>query len=251
MACDNKASGIYDPEKPGNYPADSIRWINDMANDFADIWTKEEDGGQWFHDAERGINWADVHNTDSSQKGRVEVFRPWVMFQGEDIVHTIKGKFTMDEIASGQENQGGWVMQTMAWNITNLAGNREYKPLIVARIRANQVDYLVYDFEWNPARQRFTSKPGFPVSMVLETGPQTGKTHDITLQIKFSRTETGFVRATLNGERIHEADYNGVTYPSAIPYMNQRIFWKAGCYASYEGIHYGRIGIHYLATDVP
>ncbi|MBD2723105.1 hypothetical protein [Hymenobacter armeniacus] len=218
-----------------------------MTDDFDAGWTKDLEGGSWWWQSAAGINWAIIHST-ATQKGRAEVSRFLTRYNGVDNTVTIKGKFKMETTADGYENLGGWILQSMAWSFQDPAGVTQYKPLVVARMLKDRVDYLVYDYEWD-ANNHPVPKPGYPIIKNLKTGVMAGQTIELALKINFSKGSTGFVQANLDGVNMTAANYSGVTYPTIFPSANQQIQWKGGCYASYVGAHNAKIGLYYLYTD--
>lgn len=236
-------------EKPA-LPNDSKALWTDFMNDgFASGWAQDvENGGSWWLQTSTGINWAIVHNTVDSVKGRAEVSRRLTYYNGVDKTVIVKGKFKLETTADGYANTGGWILQTMAWSFTAPSGKKEYKPLVVARLLSNSVQYLVYDYVWdaggNPAL-----KQGYPIVKTVYSGNMLGQTIELALTIKFNNGTTGSVRANLNGTNITAANYDGRTYPSIFPTSNQQIQWKGGNYPSYPGTAHSKIGVYYLYTD--
>lgn len=223
-------------------------WTDFMTDNFDAGWTIDTSAGHWWWQSAAGINWAIVHASSTAQKGRAEVHRPLFTFNGTDHSVIIKGKFKMETTADGYTNDGGWIMQTMAWSFKDASGTTQYKPLVVARMLANTVDYLVYDYVWDSAGNPAV-KSGYPIVKTVMSGAMAGQTIELALTINFSRGSTGSVVANLNGTDITSANYSGATYPSIFPYSSQEIEWKGGSYSSYYGTNNSKIGVYYLYTN--
>ncbi|WP_304064224.1 hypothetical protein [Pedobacter glucosidilyticus] len=251
-ACEKSESVAVKEEKlpktkPGNN--NQVLWTDFMNDGFDTGWTQDvENGGSWWLQTSTGINWAIVHNTTPNVKGRAEVSRRLTYYTGVDKTVIVKGKFKLETTADGFTNTGGWILQTMAWSFTAPSGKKEYKPLVVARMLPNALEYLVYDYVWDAGGNPVV-KSGFPIVRTVSAANMLGQTVELALTIKFSNTSTGSVRANLNGTNVTAANYDGITYPTIFPTANQQIQWKGGNYPSYPGTAHSKIGVFYLYTD--
>ncbi len=246
LSCKKGSNPITDNNKEKDSPSQKVQWTDFMNNNFDTGWGTEVEAGQWWWQSSAGINWAIVEATNSSQKGRVEVSRDIFNFTGDRTV-TIKGKFKMETTADGGfPNQGGWVMQTMAWHFTDPSGTVQYKPMVVLQMLPSGLYYLVYDYYFDSSGNPQV-KSGYPIQKTILSSTMAGQTEEVALKIKFSKTSAGSVEPWLNGSWVTAANYSGVTYPPAFP--NSRVKWKGGCYASHYGSHHAKIGLYYLYTD--
>lgn len=241
----NDSKIVNDDSKP---KAREVKWTDFMSDNFAAGWSVDTEAGHWWWQSATGINWAIVDSKSKTTKGRAEVSRKLTNFNGTDKQVIVKGKFKMETTADGNINDGGWILQTMAWSFTSPAGKKEYKPLVVARMLNGAVDYLVYDYVWDTGGNP-TLKSGYPIVKNLLTASMPGQTIELALTINLSTGSTGYVKANLNGTNITSADYYGLTYPTIFPTANQQIQWKGGCYSSYYGTNHSKIGVYYLYTD--
>lgn len=254
LSCKKDEAGMTSQQgTPSAKNTAKIQWTDFMNDGFAAGWNQDVSANaSWWLQTSTGIYWSIINNPSSTVRGRAEVSRKLTNFSGTDKTVIVKGKFKMETLADGgKPNEGGWILQTMAWSFKDPNDSTVYKPLVVARMLPTKVDYLVYDYQWNATNKTYEPKTGYPISKVVTTGTMAGQTIELALTIKLSRGSTGSVRANLNGTNITSADYNGQTYPSIFPYANTQIQWKGGCYSSYEGEHYSKIGVYYLYTDQP
>ena len=248
-SCEKKNDTKLNQElpKPEVNP-NTVLWTDFMSDNFNSGWDYDTEAGNWWWQSATGINWAIVHSTDITAKGRAEVSRKLTTFNGIDKEVIVKGKFKMETTADGFVNDGGWILQTMAWSFTAPSGKKEYKPLVVARMLKDKLQYLVYDYVWDTGGNPIV-KPNFPIIKDLLVSPMAGQTIELALTINLSSSSTGYVKANLNGANIASADYFGKTYPSIFPTQNQQIQWKGGCYSSYYGTNHSKIGVYYLYTN--
>lgn len=242
-----------EPVKPAPVtPTPTFSFIDLMSDGFDVRWNQDlSGGGRFIFDGPQGVFYAAINNATASATGRAEVSRRLTAFTNADKKVIIKGKYLMALTAEDNKpNEGGWVLQTLAWGYKDPRDSTVYKPLVVARIRPNLVDYLVYDYDWNATNRSYQPKSGFPVSRTIKAESTFGKTYEIQLTINFSKNQsTGYVRANLNGADVPSANYVGATYPSIFP--DAFVQWKGGCYSSFAGIFNSKIGLYYLATDQP
>lgn len=252
IACksDDEAS-VKQPSTPSPSNQPTLSWVDNMSDGFANGWNQDlSGGGKWQFDAVEKLNWSIINNSNNQATGRAEVSRRLTTFTNTDKLVTVKGKFKMAFTAEDNKpNEGGWVIQTMAWGYRDPNDSIVYKPLVVARILADRVDYLVYDYIWDSPNKTYRPKTGFPVSRIVRNAITAGQTFELALTINFSKNSTGYVKANLNGVDIPAANYVGATYPAIFPQAN--VQWKGGTYSSYQGEHYSKIGVYYLATDQP
>lgn len=236
-------------EKPISRPlTNTLLWTDFMSDNFNSGWTFDTEAGNWWWESSTGINWAIVHSTSTATKGRAEVSRKLTNFNGSDKEVIVKGKFKMETTADGFTNDGGWILQTMAWSFTAPSGKKEYKPLVVARMLNDKLQYLVYDYIWDAGGNPIV-KANFPVIKNILVAPMAGETIELALTINLSNGASGYVKANLNGTNITSADYFGKTYPTIFPTANQQIQWKGGSYSSYYGTNHSKIGVYYLYTN--
>jgi hypothetical protein len=251
VSCKKESAVVSTATNSSTKNASSVLWTDFMNDGFDSGWAIDlGPNSSWWLQTATGIYWSIINNPPGTGIGRAEVSRKLTNYTGVDKTVIVKGKFKMETTADGGKfNEGGWILQTMAWGFKDPRDSVVYKPLVVARMLPDRVDYLVYDYVWNATGKKFEPKTGFPVQRIVKSANMAGQTIELALTIKFNRGTSGSVRANLDGVNITSANYDGVTYPSIFPYTNTQVQWKGGCYSSYPGEHYSKIGVYYLYTD--
>jgi hypothetical protein len=252
--------------------------MNDISNWVVD----EEPGTEQF-----SYNWAQnlpdgnvkqfflVNYTagNPAMKTRFEIRRDLMTYNKTDGAKAngqISINFDLPRTADGGfDNAGGWVFQTMAWNIRNDANGRPiprytsprngfYAPLAIVDAWNGNLSLIMYD----NLKYRTNTTDGLggeyyyagnPTKITISSGKNYwGKTFILNIKLFYHASDAsqGRIEAWVDGDTAPMAVYRGITYPAVLP-SNQRVVFKTGTYSTFPMTFRSKVGVDFVWVNFP